>query len=123
MTQLSGYCLCKAISFTIPMPTRFDACHCIDCRRWHGVSIVGIDSTEVTLVGDTPTLKWFSSSDWAERGFCGRCGSSLFYRLKSNPAKWSVYIGTLTNIPKNIPLGTQYFLQQKPNTYALISGY
>ena len=123
MTQLSGYCLCKAISFTIPTPKRFDACHCVDCRRWHGASIVGIDSTDVTLVRDAPTLKWFSSSDWAERGFCDKCGSSLFYRLKSNPAKWSVYMGALTNIPKKIPLGTQYFLAQKPDFYSLIPGH
>lgn len=25
----------------------------------------------------------FRSSDWAERGFCSRCGSSLFYHLES----------------------------------------
>ena len=24
----------------------------------------------------------FASSDWAERGFCKKCGSHLFYRLK-----------------------------------------
>ena len=24
----------------------------------------------------------FDSSEWAERGFCGKCGSHLFYRLK-----------------------------------------
>jgi hypothetical protein len=27
-------------------------------------------------------LKWYASSEWAERGFCGTCGSCLFYRLK-----------------------------------------
>ena len=24
----------------------------------------------------------YDSSEWAERGFCSRCGSNLFYRLK-----------------------------------------
>ena len=27
-------------------------------------------------------IKVYSSSEWAERGFCGECGSNLFYRLK-----------------------------------------
>ena len=26
-------------------------------------------------------LRWYASSDWAKRGFCGTCGSSLFYRM------------------------------------------
>ena len=26
-------------------------------------------------------LKWYTSSTWAKRGFCGECGSSLFYRM------------------------------------------
>lgn len=27
-------------------------------------------------------IQRYASSDWAERGFCSRCGSNLFYRLK-----------------------------------------
>jgi hypothetical protein len=34
----------------------------------------------VTFTNDAG-LKWYASSDMAERGFCDTCGSSLFYRL------------------------------------------
>ncbi|MEM9006059.1 MAG: GFA family protein [Cyanobacteria bacterium P01_F01_bin.86] len=121
MNQLYGYCLCKAIAFSIPTPSRFDVCHCVDCRRWHGAPAIGIDSTEVTLLNDAPTLTWFNSSTMAERGFCSTCGTSLFYRLKSNRSKWSVYMGSLTKIPQNIPLGYQSFLGQKLDFYAIVS--
>lgn len=31
-------------------------------------------------------LRWYRSSDWAQRGFCSHCGSSLFYKLNSKDA-------------------------------------
>ena len=27
-------------------------------------------------------VRWFTSSDWAERGSCERCGSALFWRMR-----------------------------------------
>jgi hypothetical protein len=40
------------------------------------------------------TLKWFRSSDWAQRGFCKVCGSSLFWRKDGEDAT-SIASGTL----------------------------
>ncbi|WP_411892555.1 GFA family protein [Yoonia sp. SDW83-1] len=121
MLTLSGRCLCGAITFEIPAPARFDVCHCVDCRRWHGTSPVGIDLTDVTLTSGASALTWYRSSSLAERGFCSTCGSSLFYRMTTNPARWSCYLGALENVPRNIGLGSQHFEQQRPAQYRVVS--
>lgn len=61
------------------------------------------------------------SSDWAERGFCGECGTNLFYRLTA-PGKYqgvtSISLGTLDE-QNGIPLVKEWFIDMKPDVYAL----
>jgi hypothetical protein len=50
------------------------------CQRAHGaafVTWVGVKRERVTLEGDA--LRWYQSSADSRRGFCERCGSSLFF--------------------------------------------
>ncbi len=59
-------------------------CHCGMRRKWAGGPLLAVDcGTEVSFSGEE-YIKVYSSSDWAERGFCGQCTSHLFYRLKEN---------------------------------------
>ncbi|MCZ4354484.1 GFA family protein [Roseovarius aestuarii] len=77
-----GQCMCGAVRLTMPEPTNgYRACACDMCRRltgsqfyslWTAWSTVGIEGAE--------HVRNFPSSDWAERGFCGTCGSVLWYR-------------------------------------------
>ena len=30
------------------------------------------------------TLRWYSSSNLAKRGFCNKCGASIFYKIKKS---------------------------------------
>jgi hypothetical protein len=57
------------------------ACHCGQCRRWHGhigaYTAVAREGLELTAEEE---LVWYRSSDLATRGFCRVCGSSLFWR-------------------------------------------
>ncbi len=119
MTTLSGSCLCGTIHFIVPTPSRFEVCHCDDCRRWHGVSAIGVDLTIVTLTSGETALRWFNSSPPVERGFCETCGSSLFYRAKHDPRRWSVFHGALDDVPASIPLGPQHFVGRRPNLYRI----
>lgn len=41
------------------------------------------------------TLTWYQASPGVEYGFCGRCGSSLFWRVDAEPGRVSVCAGTL----------------------------
>ncbi|MEM9073546.1 MAG: GFA family protein [Myxococcota bacterium] len=118
--HLQGRCHCGAITFRIPTPTHFDVCHCRDCRHWHGASPVGIDGTDVRLTASDETLTWYRGPTGAERGFCRRCGSSLFYRYRPSATRWSVFIGALDFVPAEIPLGSQYFEALKPSVYAIV---
>lgn len=76
-----GSCLCGAISFEVegdlPAP---DACHCTACRKHSGHFFVSTDvpRSALSLQGEEH-LSWYHSSEKVRRGFCGRCGSALFW--------------------------------------------
>jgi len=88
-TVLGGSCFCGAVRFEVIPPTLWCAhCHCHMCQRAHGaafVTWVGVPAQQVTITGEQ--LRWFASSDQAERGFCASCGSSLFFRSQRWPGQ------------------------------------
>jgi hypothetical protein len=57
----------------------------------------------------------YASSPWAERGFCRRCGSSLFYRLTET----NQYIVNMGAFPDNSPfhLAGEIYVDEKPAGY------
>ena len=58
-------------------------CHCVECLRWHGhVSAFTAAPREHLRLLAHDALRWVDSPDsdaHARRGFCGECGSSLFW--------------------------------------------
>ena len=79
----TGRCLCGAVSLTLAEePTSYGACHCAMCRKFSGVIELGVHVMPggITLDGEDH-IGTYTSSEWAERGFCKTCGSSLFWRL------------------------------------------
>lgn len=79
----TGSCLCGAVTFETSAALRpVVACHCSQCRKTSGHywAATQVPNEALTITKDAG-LTWFQSSDWAERGFCNRCGSSLFYRM------------------------------------------
>ena len=79
-----GSCLCGAVRFDAELPSKWVAhCHCSLCRRAHGaafVTWVGMDAARVRIGDDAAALRWYASTPQAQRGFCSRCGSTLFFR-------------------------------------------
>ncbi len=79
----TGGCMCGAVRFTArDVPTKFGVCHCEMCRRWTGSALLGVtvptDNIEWSGKDDLTVAQ---SSDWAERGFCTKCGSGMFFRV------------------------------------------
>ncbi len=77
----SGSCLCGNVRFTVagdlPSP---NACHCIACRKITGHYLVSADVLGAALTIDgEDAIVWYQSSDKVRRGFCGTCGSTLFF--------------------------------------------
>ncbi len=81
-----GGCLCGAVRFEIPVPdAKFNVCHCGMCRRWTAGPFFAVHCPAQANFTKDSGLTWYRSSKWGERGFCGRCGSSLFWRLANHP--------------------------------------
>jgi hypothetical protein len=78
---VTGGCLCGAVRYQLQPPLRpAVACHCSQCRRTSGnyVNATCVPRQQFALSVDSG-LKWYRSSQRAQRGFCAECGSSLFW--------------------------------------------
>lgn len=71
------------------------ACHCGTCRRTSGHywASTQVYDENFKLIKDRG-LKWFDSSDFARRGFCAECGSSLFFK-RNDTNRISIAGGTI----------------------------
>lgn len=76
-----GSCLCGAVRFVVdgalPQP---DICHCGQCRKQSGHVFASADVPKsALLVTGAEAVAWYRSSEKVRRGFCSRCGSTLFW--------------------------------------------
>ncbi len=113
----TGSCLCGAVRFTAKnMSKNAGACHCRQCRQWGGGPFISIDcGSDVEFEGQQ-SISIFDSSAWADRGFCNKCGSHLFYRLKGN--KQYMLPAGLFDDDTNLVLDHQVFIDEKPSFYS-----
>lgn len=120
----SGGCLCGGVRYSVAGPLReVIACHCSQCRRssGHFVAATGAPSDHLTLAR-ADTLVWYASSARAQRGFCGRCGSSLFWRPTAADRSWtSIMAGTL-DPPTHLKIARHIFVADKSDYYTIGDG-
>jgi hypothetical protein len=78
----TGSCLCGAVKYEVHGPLRdVLACHCEQCRKQTGTYMSATAAQDTDLkITEARGLKWYRSSDKARRGFCGECGSVLFWK-------------------------------------------
>ncbi len=83
MSDFQGRCMCGAVRFALTPPTLFFAhCHCRYCREAHGaafVSWVGAAEGRFRYLPGSAEPRWYQSSQQSRRGFCGHCGTTLFF--------------------------------------------
>ena len=82
--MFKGSCLCGSVSFQVNGDlTPPAACHCGQCRKQSGHfwCATNAQDADFTLTSDK-SLRWYDASDRATRGFCGNCGSFLFWKRK-----------------------------------------
>lgn len=95
MTVL-GSCLCGGVRFAVAGPLRpVVACHCVQCRKTSGHYVAATSALrdDIRFAADA-SLRWFRASTTAQRGFCGTCGSSLFWAPDTGP-RMSIHAGAL----------------------------
>lgn len=111
----SGRCLCGAVRYELRGPLReILVCHCVECRRWHGNTGVytSAERDQLELLDSSP-LRWIDSPEsdsHARRGFCGDCGSSLFWEAPGDTGI-SIAAGTLDGETGLRPVGHIYVSQ------------
>jgi len=78
--EITGHCLCGAVSITVSgqHESRVGACHCRMCQRWSGGLFLCF-SAECSAVTVSGEVTRYRSSGFAERAFCSRCGSHLWF--------------------------------------------
>ena len=115
----SGSCLCGAVRYQVTGPLRpVVYCHCSQCRKTSGhfVAATAAAKNELVVAPDA-ALSWFASSESASRGFCRRCGSSLFW-LPRDRKYVCIMAGSLDD-PDGIRAVGHLFVGDKPSYYEL----
>jgi hypothetical protein len=119
MADHRGRCLCGGVSFHVQGRMRDVVwCHCGQCLRWHGHSGGYTASTwaDIELKGGDK-VAWYESSDTARRGFCGECGSSLFWE-PSHRKHISICAGVL-DLPTGLVSARHIFVGSKGDYYRI----
>ena len=117
MIEARGSCLCGATRIIARSVSKnVGACHCSMCRKWGGGPLMAVDcGTEVAFEGEE-NISVYNSSEWAERGFCNKCGSHLFYRLKESK-QYVIPVG-LFDDDELFVFDHQVFIDEKPTFYS-----
>jgi hypothetical protein len=112
-----GSCLCGAVKVsTISMNHHVAACHCRMCRKWGGGALLAVEcGSDISFEGEE-NIGIYQSSEWAERGFCIKCGGHLFYRLKQN-YQYYIPVGIFDN-SEGLVFAHQVFIDEKPEYYS-----
>ena len=115
--QMTGQCLCGAVKITARFEGKqIEACHCTQCRAWGGGPYLASPMTDDFSIEGEEYVARFPSSEWAERGFCKRCGSNLYYLYK--PAGKRSFLAGLFKDLDDGQLREEIFVDQKPGYYA-----
>ena len=112
---MNGRCLCGVVSFTSPDAREIGACHCGFCRRWGGGPFLGVHCGPDVVFTGADQISVYSSSDWAVRAFCKRCGTHLYYKLLAT-GEYFVPAGAFDS--NDFDLASQIYIDKKPAYYA-----
>lgn len=119
MTNRTGQCLCGAVRVkATDVADTFSTCYCKACQRWAGGPFSGVSVATENLEVDGPEhVGVIQSSSFAERAFCKKCGSAVWWRLTSGQ-----YVGN-TSIPvgllddrSGLVLTSEYFIDYKDSS-------
>ncbi len=120
MTEKTGKCMCGAVKFTVAEPPcEFNSCYCDMCKRWTGSRFVAIsvpaDSVKIT---GSDAISTITSSEWAERAFCNRCGSGLWYKMTEGPMKGALGLSVgLLDDTDDMKLVREFYVDRKNCVY------
>jgi hypothetical protein len=108
---VTGGCQCGAVRYaSSQLMDNAHICHCRMCQKAVGnffAALVGAPNDTLVWTRGEPAI--FGSSDLADRGFCAKCGTPLFYRGKGSPHT-GLTIGSLDDpslAPPHVQVGME----------------
>ncbi len=108
-------CLCGHVEIRVAdVRRKFTACHCDMCRKWGGTWMAAECAAGVEINGEDAVCV-YSSSEWAERGFCSKCGTHLFFKHKGE-SKLFIPVGLFNDVD-DFDFRRQIFIDRKPDYY------
>jgi len=123
--KYKGSCLCGAVQFEVSGAFETtDACHCNQCRKWTGHFLASAEVPRSSLsVNGSENISWHHSSEKVRRGFCSKCGSSLFFDpLNTQKHQWiGISLGSF-DTPTETTLGQHIFVAEKGDYYEITDG-
>ena len=113
---LTGKCLCGAVKFrATPEKAHAGACHCKMCRNWCSGPFMAVMCGNSVEFDGTDNISIYSSSEWAERGFCKTCGTNLFWRL-ADGREYGMAAGAFDD-QSALTFTSQVFTDENPGWY------
>mgnify|MGYP000925354955 CR=1 FL=1 len=95
-TTLAGGCLCGAVRYEVTLDKLEGYyCHCRMCQLAFGnlfATFLNAPKADVRWTGGEP--RYFASSKFARRGFCGGCGTPLTFEFLDSP-RMDLSVGSL----------------------------
>ena len=116
MGEKTGQCLCGAVKFrATPKTADVGVCHCSMCRRISAGPFFAIDCGDALVFENEDKLGVYNSSEWAERGFCKDCGSTILWRLKDRSI--NIVAVDLFDDLEGLRLDHEVYIDEKPDYY------
>ena len=117
--SLRASCLCGGVKIkTQGYHRNIHNCHCVQCMKTHGnyAAYSAVKLKNVKFL-KKKTLKWFKSSKKGRRGFCNKCGASMFFK---SIGKKDIHIAAgMFNKPVKLKTEMNIFVKKKLGYYKL----
>jgi hypothetical protein len=117
-----GSCLCGAVTFEVRGELAApDVCHCVQCRKQsgHAFASTNVPRSAITVTGEE-NVSWYQSSAKVRRGFCAKCGSTLFW---DPPARdWTGVAMGAFDSPTGTHVALHIFVAEKGDYYDIADG-
>ena len=117
-----GACLCGAVTYRVAGPLApVVGCHCRMCRQQtgHFLASTSVERANLALSG-SENLRWYASSETARRGFCGQCGSVLFWESDAS-SRIAIAMGGFDQ-PTGVEWDKHIFVADKGYYYEIDDG-
>jgi hypothetical protein len=114
--------MCGAVRYRVAGPLRdVVGCHCSQCRRMtgHFLAATAARVADFKMLTDAE-LRWYEASAEARRGFCSRCGSTLFWAAHGKDYI-SIAAGSLDDAT-GLKFDCHIFVKDKGAYYQIESG-